>query len=149
MLRCPFCHLPLADQPPPRCPRCARSLIGVTPIANAQLAHDNRVRDRRANRLVFIIACGVIAMVPCAAFFGYTAAYRWPVGVVLGLVSGAIIWSHARSITFATLVFAVPQMMAPGMGYLMGVPINPLAWLGYLAFGSAIGWWRQALREVQ
>ena len=118
-------------------------------MTNDQLTRNNRGRDRQTNRKIFIIACGLLGVVPCALFFGYTAEYRWPVGLILGLLSGAVIWARARSITFATVVFAVPQMIVPGMGYVMGVPINPLAWLGYLAFGSAIGWWRQSLRDVQ
>ncbi|HEX3134640.1 MAG TPA: hypothetical protein VHX44_13800 [Planctomycetota bacterium] len=105
--------------------------------------------NRQLNRRIFIIAAGVLALVPCLAFVGFTTSYRWPISLVLGLASGWLIWVHGRSIFFATLVFAVPQMIAPGIGYVMGLPINPLAWLGYLAFGSALGWWRQSLRDVQ
>lgn len=148
MQRCPFCQLPLDERTPPRCPRCVRSLVGVRPLDNAELTLANRTRDRRSTRRLFIGSCVVLALVPCLLFIGYTTVWRWPLSAVLGLIAGMLIWSHARSITFATVVFAVPQMTVPGMGYVLGVPINPWAWLGYLALGSAIGWWRQSLREL-
>jgi hypothetical protein len=149
MHRCPFCYLPLDEKPPGRCPRCARSLIGAEPIANADLAQRNHAGNRQLNRQIFIIAAGAFALVPCLAFLGFTTIYRWPISLALGLASGWLIWVRGRSITFATLVFAVPQMVAPGIGYILGAPVNPLAWLGYLAFGSILGWWRQSLRDVQ
>src|ERR1043165_2805877 len=129
MHRCPFCHLPLDDKPPQRCPRCARSLIGVEPVANAALAVSNRARDRRLNRVVFLVGASLLSLIPCLLF---PAEWdRWGLGAIAGALSGAVMWWKVHGPYGGMLVFALPQILLSG--------INFFAWVGYIAIGMALG----------